>query len=100
MKRTAIYFALIFIQCISIIEGDVDDIPITPDEFCAVKNSMDFRGKVVLVSGSSSGIGAATARLFSYLGARVVVTGRNGTRIKQVVDECWKLSPDQLKVIS
>lgn len=98
MKCTAICFALIFIQCISIINGDVDEIKITPDEFFAVKNSLDFCGKVVLVSGSSSGIGAATARLFSYLGAKVVVTGRNGTRIKEVVNDCWKLSPDRIKV--
>lgn len=98
MKRTAIYFALILIQCISMIEGDVDYIPITLDEFKSVKNAMDFSGKVVLVTGSSSGIGAATVKTFSYLGARVVVTGRNGTRIDEIVDACWKLSPHRYKV--
>lgn len=95
MKSTAIYFALILVQCISIIEGDVDYIPISRDEFRAVKNSLDFTGKVVLVSGSSSGIGAATVKLFSYLGARVVVTGRNGTRINEIVEACRELSPDK-----
>jgi NAD(P)-dependent dehydrogenase (short-subunit alcohol dehydrogenase family) len=35
-----------------------------------------LEGKVALVTGSTSGIGLATANLFSQEGARVVVTGR------------------------
>lgn len=99
MKITATCFTFILIQCFSIINGDVDDIPITPDEFFEVKHSLNFRGKVVLVTGSSSGIGAATVRLFSYLGAQVVVTGRNETRIHEIANECRRLSPDNLRVI-
>lgn len=102
MKISAIYFALIFViflQCISIINGDTDDIKITPEEFFEVKNSMNFKGKVALVTGSNSGIGAAVVRLLSYLGAKVVVTGRNETRVKEVVNDCWKLSPEHIKVI-
>ncbi|XP_037042369.1 3-oxoacyl-[acyl-carrier-protein] reductase FabG-like [Bradysia coprophila] len=99
MKSTAICFVAIFVQYISIINGDVDDIPITLREFRAVKNSLDFTGKVALVTGSNSGLGSATVRLFSYLGAKVVVTGRNLTRIKQTVDECRKLSPYDYKPI-
>lgn len=99
MKIADIYFALIVIQCISTINGDVDDIEITLNEFCEVKNAMDFTGKVALVTGSSSGIGAATARLLSYLGAKCVVTGRNETRVNEVVRDCWKLSPHNIKVI-
>ncbi len=63
-----------------------------------VKNSRNFSGKVVLVTGSSSGIGEGTVKLYSVLGANVVVTGRNETRIKQVAEECHKLSPHGLKV--
>lgn len=99
MKHTTVlYFACAFIKCIITVTGDTDNIPITPDEFAEVKYSMNFRGKVVLVSGSSSGIGAATVRLFSYLGAQVVVTGRNQARISEVASECWKLSPYHHKV--
>ncbi|VDM75919.1 unnamed protein product [Strongylus vulgaris] len=36
-----------------------------------------FEGKVVIVTGSSSGIGAETARLFAKEGAKVTITGRN-----------------------
>ena len=36
----------------------------------------EFHGKVALITGGTSGIGAATARLLTRLGARVVITGR------------------------
>jgi NAD(P)-dependent dehydrogenase (short-subunit alcohol dehydrogenase family) len=41
---------------------------------------MIFAGKVVLVTGSTSGIGEACARLFAESGARVVVSGRSAER--------------------
>ena len=37
---------------------------------------MKLDGRVAIVSGGGTGIGAATARLFAYEGASVVVTGR------------------------
>ena len=63
------------------------------------KNALNFTGKVALVTGSSAGIGAETVRLFSFLGAQVVVTGRNRTRISQVAQQCYQLSPYRLRVI-
>ncbi|MEY2883410.1 MAG: hypothetical protein RL490_1134 [Pseudomonadota bacterium] len=38
-------------------------------------NAFDFRGKTVLVTGGSTGIGNASARGFLAAGARVIVTG-------------------------
>jgi len=63
-----------------------------------VKNSRNFSGKVVLVTGSSDGIGAGIAKLFSGLGANVVVHGRNATKLNKVAQEVQQLSPNKLKV--
>ncbi|XP_054167732.1 uncharacterized oxidoreductase MexAM1_META1p0182-like [Oppia nitens] len=61
--------------------------------------NFDFTGKVVVITGSSSGIGAATALLFAKSGANVVVTGRNADRVAQVTKQCTDLSPKQLKAL-
>lgn len=43
-------------------------------------------GKVAVCTGSTSGMGRSTAYLFAEEGAKVVVTGRNEARAKEVVD--------------
>ncbi|MFY9482675.1 MAG: SDR family NAD(P)-dependent oxidoreductase [Tissierellaceae bacterium] len=48
---------------------------------------MKLKGKVAIVTGSTSGMGRATAELFAREGAKVVVTGRNEARAKEVVDK-------------
>ncbi|XVQ07229.1 SDR family oxidoreductase [Spirillospora sp. CA-255316] len=50
-------------------------------------HSMDLNGAVVLVTGASSGIGAATARAASLAGARVVLAARREERIRRLADE-------------
>ena len=45
-----------------------------------------LEGKVSIITGSTSGLGAATAALFASEGARVIVSGRNEERGAQVVD--------------
>ncbi|XP_054153475.1 3-oxoacyl-[acyl-carrier-protein] reductase FabG-like [Oppia nitens] len=59
--------------------------------------SYDFTGKVVLVTGSSSGIGATTVVLFAKAGANVVVTGRNAENVSQVAKQCEEISIKRLK---
>ena len=46
-------------------------------------NPFTLKGKLVLVTGASSGIGQATAIECSKLGATVIITGRNEERLKQ-----------------
>lgn len=55
-----------------------------------------FSGKVVIITGASSGIGAATAIEFSKLNANLVLTGRNKENLEFVSEQCSKISPDQL----
>jgi NAD(P)-dependent dehydrogenase (short-subunit alcohol dehydrogenase family) len=47
----------------------------------------DLKGKTALVTGSTSGIGKATATALAARGARVLVVGRNEQRAKDVVAE-------------
>jgi len=49
---------------------------------------MSFLNKVAIVTGSSSGIGAATAVLLAQAGCNVTITGRNADNLKRVRDEC------------
>ena len=42
-----------------------------------------FKGKTALITGGTTGIGLATAKLFINEGARVIVTGRTSARIKE-----------------
>ena len=58
-----------------------------------MSNSKDFNGKVVLITGSSGGIGATTAIEFSRNGANVVITGRNANNLSEVGKECQNVSP-------
>ena len=45
-------------------------------------NPYSLEGKTILVTGASSGIGKATAIECSRLGARVVITGRDMSRLE------------------
>ncbi|KAF8374416.1 hypothetical protein PRIPAC_80845 [Pristionchus pacificus] len=49
-----------------------------------------FDGKVVIVTGSSSGIGRATAALFSKAGAKVTITGRKPAALAETKALCLK----------
>uniref|UniRef100_F1L972 3-oxoacyl-[acyl-carrier-protein reductase n=1 Tax=Ascaris suum TaxID=6253 RepID=F1L972_ASCSU len=49
-----------------------------------------FDGKVALVTGSSNGIGRATAILFAKDGAKVTITGRDIAALTETKTECMK----------
>ena len=57
-------------------------------------------GKVAIVTGSTSGMGRSTAKLFAEEGAKVVVTGRNEDRAKAVVDDITAAGGEAFAVIA
>jgi NADP-dependent 3-hydroxy acid dehydrogenase YdfG len=54
-----------------------------------VEHSMsnNIAGKVVVITGASSGLGEATARLLSAEGASVVLGARRADRLQSLADE-------------
>ncbi len=54
---------------------------------------MDFTGKVALITGAASGMGAATAREFMAAGGQVVIVDRNAALAEHVAAEIGADSP-------
>jgi len=56
-------------------------------------------GKVAIITGASSGIGAATAVHFAKLGASLAITGRNVQNLKKTEDTCLKSGASEVSII-
>ena len=61
---------------------------------------MSFKGKVVLITGGSRGIGFATAKLFSTAGAQVVITSKNSVKLTEAAGklDCLAIPADVKKI--
>ncbi len=53
---------------------------------------MDFKNKIVLITGASSGIGKEAAIEFAKLGANIVLIARRKEKLEQVETELTKFS--------
>lgn len=53
---------------------------------------MDFKNKVVLITGASSGIGRESAIEFAKLGANIILVSRTKEKLEQVADELKKFN--------
>lgn len=51
------------------------------------KNPFSLSGKTILITGSSSGIGQATAIECSKMGARIIITGRNEQKLNHTFEK-------------
>ncbi|XP_072043918.1 3-oxoacyl-[acyl-carrier-protein] reductase FabG-like [Amphiura filiformis] len=60
---------------------------------------VSLKGKVAIVTGASSGIGAETARYFASLGCYVSITGRNLDNLMKVAKECEERGLPKDKVL-
>src|SRR5262245_58364269 len=55
-----------------------------------------LENKVVIITGATGGVGSAAAALFSKEGAKLVLTGRNETRLQAAASAC---DPERTRVI-
>ncbi|KAK7464886.1 hypothetical protein VKT23_006095 [Stygiomarasmius scandens] len=64
--------------------------PVPSKSFDPLRDLPDMKGKVVLVTGSSSGIGFATLQHLVRLGAKVYMTARSEARAKSAIERLEK----------
>lgn len=57
-----------------------------------MEHNLEFAGRVALITGGNSGIGAAAAKRLAELGTQVVITGRRPREGRLVVDEIRRSS--------
>ena len=57
---------------------------------------MDFKNKIILITGASSGIGKETAMEFAKLGANIILVARKKDKLEQVANELKKFNVSTL----
>ena len=59
-----------------------------------------FEGKVIIITGSSSGIGQAAALLFALEGASVTIHGQNADRLKACAEKIMSEGVPSSRILS
>lgn len=62
--------------------------------------SMNLNGKIALITGSSSGIGLETARVFSKHGGRLILLARRTDRLSEIKNELQKSSDSEVLTLA
>ncbi|XP_023947798.2 uncharacterized protein LOC112052808 [Bicyclus anynana] len=70
------------------------------DKIYTNSHRMGFQNKVVIVTGASSGIGAAIALSFAKEGADVVIVARNNEKLKITEAQCEGVGKKPLKILA
>lgn len=77
--------------------GDQYQAPYAPDASADdVLKSINMRGKLVVVTGGTDGLGRETVRAFAKAGAEVIFTTRNQGRAEEVIDAIKREQPNAL----
>lgn len=81
-----IFFIILAVVLAIFFKGDVD----LPVSFLPYEEKGAFAGKVVWITGASSGIGAALAEDMVRAGATVIISARRLAKLEEVADSCAK----------
>ena len=60
----------------------------------------DFKNRIVMITGASSGIGAATSVHLASLGAKLALVARNSTKLEEVARKCREVGSSKVLIIA
>lgn len=60
---------------------------------------MEFSNKNIIITGASSGIGAATAIMFAKNSANVILVGRNETNLQETAQKCEEYTNTKVLIV-
>ncbi|XP_053200940.1 dehydrogenase/reductase SDR family member 7B-like [Panonychus citri] len=68
-------------------------------KFAKLRYKESFKGKVIIITGASSGLGEALARVFHRFGAKLIIAARNVEKLTALRDELVELYPEGFRPI-